>query len=355
MLILDLAIAGIGIGAVAALAGLGLLVTYQLTGVFNLAFGAIAMFSAYLVWWLVRVVHAPVGVAAVVVVIGVCPLLGLLLDRGVFRPLQRRDASPAETLTATVGVFVLLVGSAFTIWGGQARTDSPSLVSGRVLTLPGDTVVRFQTIVELAVVLAVAAVLALTLRTRAGRNVRAAVDSLELAQLSGIDTGRISAVGWILGSALAGMSGILLAPSLRLDPYTLTLIVLETMAVAVIARLAHPGIAIGAALAIGIAQSELTRFHLAGSTRRLAAGSHLQPLRRRPAGRAARQFAVSPAPRPTPGPPAGWLFVARTGRREDGGSPRSCCSRSHSYSRTARCARLNKFRRSPSSWSRSSC
>ncbi len=264
MLIVDLAIAGIGIGAVAALAGLGLLVTYQLTGVFNLAFGAIAMMSAYVVWWLVRVQHWPVGIAAAVVLIVGCPMLGLLLDRVVFRPLQRRDHSPAETLTATVGVFVLLVGTAFTIWGGQARTDAPSLVSGRVLALPGDTVVRFETLVDLGVVLTVALLLALMLRTRAGLSLRAAVARRELAQLAGIDTDRISALGWVAGSVLAGISGILLAPSLRLDPYTLTLLVLETMAVAVIARLAHPGIAIAAALAIGIAQSELTQFHLHG-------------------------------------------------------------------------------------------
>jgi branched-chain amino acid transport system permease protein len=277
MLIVDLAIAGIGIGAVAALAGLGLLVTYQLTGVFNLAFGAIAMMSAYLVWWLVRVQHWPVGIAAAVVLLVGCPTLGLLLDRVVFRPLQRRDHSPAETLTATVGVFVLLVGAAFTIWGGQARTDAPALVSGRVLSLPGDTVVRYETLADLTVVLAVALLLALMLRTRPGLNLRAAVARRELAQLAGIDTDRISVVGWVAGSVLAGVSGILLAPSLRLDPYTLTLLVLETMAVAVIARLAHPGVAIAAALAIGIAQSELTQFHLSGRAGALlqASGTNL--------------------------------------------------------------------------------
>ena len=79
MLVLDLGIAGIGIGAVAALAGLGLLVTYRLTGVFNLALGAVAMLSAYLLWWMVRVLHWPVGVAAVIVLGLVCPAIGLVL------------------------------------------------------------------------------------------------------------------------------------------------------------------------------------------------------------------------------------------------------------------------------------
>ena len=264
MLVLDLGIAGIGIGAVAALAGLGLLVTYRLTGVFNLALGAVAMLSAYLLWWMVRVLHWPVGVAALIVLGLVCPAIGLVLDRFVFRPLQERQASPAELLTAAVGVFVLLVGTAFAVWGGQARTDAPSIVPDSVLVLPGQTVVRTETIVELLVVIALSVALVLTLRTRAGLTVRAAVEGRDLAELAGVDTRRVSAIGWMAGSMLAGLAGVLLAPSLRLDPYTLTLLVLETMAVAVIAGLTRPAIAIGAALGLGIAQSELTQFHLHG-------------------------------------------------------------------------------------------
>ena len=63
MLTLELAIAGIGIGAVAALSGLGLLVTYRATGVFNLAFGAIAMICAYLLWQTVQQWGWPIGLA----------------------------------------------------------------------------------------------------------------------------------------------------------------------------------------------------------------------------------------------------------------------------------------------------
>jgi len=273
MLVVDLAIAGIGIGAVAALAGLGLLVTYRLTGVFNLALGAVAMLSAYLLWWMVRVEHWPVGVAATVVLAGVCPLIGLMLDRLVFRPLQQRRASPAELLTATVGVFVLVVGAAFTLWGGQARTDAPSVVPGSVLLLPGDIIVRTETIVELAVVAVLAISLVVVLRTRAGLTVRAVVERRELAELAAINTNRVSAIGWVAGSMLAGLAGILLAPSLRLDPYTLTLLVLETMAVAVVASLTRPGVAIAAALALGVAQSEITQYHLEGR-----AGSLLRAL-----------------------------------------------------------------------------
>ncbi|HEX2785912.1 MAG TPA: ABC transporter permease, partial [Ilumatobacteraceae bacterium] len=85
MVPVDLALAGLGIGAVAALAGLGLFVTYRATGVFNIAFGAIATLAAYLLWQAVRVWHWPLLVAAVLVVGVFCPLLGVLLDVAVFR------------------------------------------------------------------------------------------------------------------------------------------------------------------------------------------------------------------------------------------------------------------------------
>lgn len=265
MLVVGLALAGLGIGAVAGLSGLGLLVTYRVTGVFNLAFGAIAMVAAYVLWWLVRVQEWPVAAAAVVAVLGVGPGLGLVIDLVVFRPLRRREAAPAELLAATLGVFVLLVGLSVAVWGGQARTDAPSLVPQRSIELWTDVYVRSETLAGLVAVVVVGAVLALVLRTRVGRTVRAVVESRELADLSGIDSDRVAAIGWAVGSLLAALAGVLLAPLLSLDPYGLTLVVLETMAVVVVAGASHPGRAVLAALAIGVAQAEMTRVHLDGT------------------------------------------------------------------------------------------
>ena len=148
----NLALAGLGIGAVAALAGLGVLVTYRATGVFNLAFGAIAMVAAYLQWQMVTRWHWPVGLAAIVVLLGFCPALGWLLETMVFRPLQRRGAMPAELLVASIGVLVLLVGGAYVAWGGQARLNPPSLVPERVIRLFGETTIRLDTLVQLGAV-----------------------------------------------------------------------------------------------------------------------------------------------------------------------------------------------------------
>ncbi len=270
MLAVDLAIAGVAIGSIAALAGLGLLATYRATGVFNIAFGAIAMVVAYLLWQMVQVWGWPVAVAAPVDLLLVGPGLGVLLDRAVFRRLERRGAAPAEKLVASIGVFVLLVGLAFLLWGGQSRVDAPSLLPGRALSLPGGATVRLDTVVELAIAAAITALLAgVTHATKFGVAVRAVVDRRELAELSGVDADRVSAVGWAFGAFLAGLVGVLLAPRLRLDPYGLTLLVLETVGVVVVARLASITVAIVAALAVGIGQSELTSVHLGGQAQQL--------------------------------------------------------------------------------------
>ena len=263
MLALDYALAGLGLGAIAALSGVGILITYRTTGVFNIAHGAVAMIAAYLFWQLSRW-GTPVAVAALIVIGVVAPLFGALLERVVFRPLQRRFASPAESLVATIGLLVLLLGVAYAIWGGQPQ-HPPSLFPQRVLH-PGSLTVHVDAFADLAVVIVGTALLGLVLRgTALGAQIRAVVDRRDLAELSGIDANRVAAIGWSIGSVFAALTGILLAAQLSLDPFNLTLVVLETFAMPVIAGLTNIPIAIASGIALGIGQSEMNLWSPSGA------------------------------------------------------------------------------------------
>jgi branched-chain amino acid transport system permease protein len=124
---------------------------------------------------------------------------------------------------------------------------------------------RRDTAAQLGVVLALSVLVTLVTRyTRLGLQLRAVVDDRRLAELSGVNAGRVSAVGWAFGSFTAGLVGVLLAPNLLLDPYGLSLLVMETIAVAVAARLRSVWVAVAVGLGLGIAASELTRFRPAG-------------------------------------------------------------------------------------------
>ncbi|MFF3343514.1 ATP-binding cassette domain-containing protein [Streptomyces flavidovirens] len=245
----DLTLAGLAVGSAAALTGIGLIVTYRATGVLNLAHGAIAMVCAYVLRQLAVEWDWPLPLAAAVTLVVVAPGIGLLLDRAVFRPLAVLGSGPAQTLVASIGVFVLLVGGAALLWGTGARADAPVLLSGDPWA-------------QLAAVLVLAALVdAVTRWTRFGRELRAVVDNRPLAALGGTDTDRVAAAGWAFGSFTAGLTGVLLAPYVRLDPYGLPLLVVEVIAVAVLARMRSLPVAVGAALAIGVAQAQLTRVH----------------------------------------------------------------------------------------------
>ncbi|MFG2468226.1 ATP-binding cassette domain-containing protein [Streptomyces canus] len=248
----DLTLAGLSVGSAAALTGVGLIVTYRATGVLNFAHGAIAMVCAYALRQCVVEWGWPLWAGAVVTLLILAPVMGVLLERFVFRPLSVLGGDPAQTLVASIGVFVLLVGGAALLWGQGARDDAPELVSADPWG-------------QLAVVLVLAAAVGAVIRwTRFGRELRAVVDDRGLAVLGGIDADRVAAAGWAFGAFTAGLTGVLLAPFVRLDPYGLPLLVMEVVAVAVAARMRSLPVAVVVALGVGVAQSQLTRLHPSG-------------------------------------------------------------------------------------------
>ncbi|MGW7207715.1 ABC transporter permease subunit [Streptomyces sp. NPDC054837] len=248
----DLTLAGFSVGSAAALTGIGLIVTYRATGVLNFAHGAIAMVCAFVLRQCVVEWGWPLWAGATLTLLVLAPGLGVVLERFVFRPLSVLGSDPAQTLVASIGVFVLLVGGAALVWGQGARDDAPELVSADPWG-------------QLAVVLVLAGGVGAVIRwTRFGRELRAVVDDRQLAVLGGIDADRVAAAGWAFGSFTAGLTGVLLAPFVRLDPYGLPLLVMEVVAVAVAARMRGLAVAVVVALGIGVAQSQLTRLHPSG-------------------------------------------------------------------------------------------
>ena len=82
----------------------------------------------------------------------------------------------------------------------------------------------------------------------------------ELTELVGADSRRITTFSWILGSAFAAVSGILLAPSIGLDAVILTLLVVQAFGAASVGRLTSLPLTYAGALGIGVLASVSTKF-----------------------------------------------------------------------------------------------
>src|SRR3954462_13262403 len=125
---LSFTVVGLVAGCVYALIATGLVVTYNTTGIFNFAHGAIAMFGAYTFWQLWQGWGWPAPIALVLVLFVLAPAFGLVIERLLMRPL--RGASVDLTLVVTLGLLLFLVGLAQVIWNPNQVRNLPSFFNG---------------------------------------------------------------------------------------------------------------------------------------------------------------------------------------------------------------------------------
>src|SRR5256885_4048054 len=128
---LSFTVVGLVAGCVYALIATGLVVTYNTTGIFNFAHGAIAMFGAYTFWQLTNSDQGwgwPAPLALVVVLFVLAPLFGLVIERVLMRPL--RGASVDLTLVVTLGLLLFLVGVAQIAWDPSVVRNLPYFFNG---------------------------------------------------------------------------------------------------------------------------------------------------------------------------------------------------------------------------------
>jgi branched-chain amino acid transport system permease protein len=252
---LSFLIAGIVFGAIYAVSASGLVVTYNTTGIFNFAHGAMGMVLAYLFWQLWQGWGLPELVSLALVLFVVAPLLGVVVERVVMRPLY--GAATSIRLAVTLGLLLVLVALAGAVWSPTSNTyNTPELRSGNPISLAGVTL-SWEQLITVAVAVAVAVFLRVFFkRTRTGVAMRAVVDDPSLASLAGAPSGRISAYAWMIGVMFAGLGGILLAPSVQgMDILTLTQLVIYGYAAAVVGRLRSLPMTFLGAMILGVANS----------------------------------------------------------------------------------------------------
>ncbi|MBO0729171.1 MAG: ABC transporter permease [Acidimicrobiaceae bacterium] len=251
---LSLTVAGIATyGCVYALAAMGLVVTYTTSGIFNFAQGAIGMIGAFLYWQFTQQWGWNEVVALLLVVVVIAPFLGAALERTVLRRLE--NAGLEAKLTVTVALLLLGIAVATAVWDPNVGRNLPQFFNGHQVSIGGVVLTWHQLII---VAVAAGAAVGLRLffyRTRPGIATRAVVDDRELASLTGAAPSRFSALGWAMGVSLASIAGILLAPLIHLDVTTLTLLVINGYAAAMVGRLRSLPLTFVGALVLGLLQS----------------------------------------------------------------------------------------------------
>jgi branched-chain amino acid transport system permease protein len=266
-LLVEALIGGVVTGVVYALAALGVVIVYRATRVLNFAHGAMGMMSTYIFG---RALHDSASPrvsmpVALVLTLVFAVLLGLAVERFVIRPLT--DAPVLTKVIATLALLTVLQYTAGAVFGNNGYFFQSIFPDGvvdiRIEFLP------YSAFYNVGVTALLVIGVTLFLRfTRVGTALRAVSNNPDAAGLMGIDVRRINQVAWALGSVLAAVAGLLLAPETGiLTTYNLTLIVIfYGVGAAVFGGLVSLPLTLLGGVVIGLATTLTTTYAPASAT-----------------------------------------------------------------------------------------
>ena len=197
-------ISGLSLGSIYALIALGYTMVYGIAKMLNFAHGDIIMIGAYAGIIAVGQMNLP-PLAAVLLSILICALLGVLIEPLAYKPL--RQAPPLSVLITAIGVSYFLQNLALILFGSQQKAY-PTLAVMSHYTIGGVTVdgISILTLLVTAVIMVV-----LTFfinKTRLGKAMRAVSEDKAAASLMGISVNGTITLTFAIGSALAAVASI---------------------------------------------------------------------------------------------------------------------------------------------------
>ena len=197
---------GLAVGSIYALIALGYTMVYGTIKLINFAHGDVYMMGAFIGYFAVMVLKLNVFLALLLAMVA-CAILGVVIERVAYKPL-RKSTRVAALITA-IGVSYLLENVMSYFFGAESR-PFPSDFGTETFTLFGDISVNGKQILIFGITVLLMALLQFIVRyTKVGKAMRAVAVDEQAAQLMGIDVDGVISFTFALGSALAGIAGVL--------------------------------------------------------------------------------------------------------------------------------------------------
>ncbi len=251
MLTLQVILSGILLGGLYACMAIGFSIIWGVTNLINLAHGSMIIIGAYVTWML----WERFGIDPFLLV----PVAGAALfvfGYALYRVLLHRVAvkSLFMTLILTFGLDRVLVNINLELFSANVRAITVPYAD-RVLEL-GDIRLPYIRIAVFGVALFLTLLLHIFMNhTRTGQSIRATAQNVRAARVLGIDTGRVYAITFGLGAAMAGAAGSLIAMVYSFTPVTGDSLTLKAFVIVVLGGLGSMHGAIVAGIVLGVAEN----------------------------------------------------------------------------------------------------
>lgn len=215
-LLRQLFINGIIAGSVYALVALGFTIIYRTVKFFHFAHGVVYATGAYLAYTLIISLGINPIISFFLAAI-LAGLLGIIVDRLVYKPLRKRKAPNLVFLIASFGIFIFIQNLLQLIYGAQILTIRTGPVKEGHHFL-GAVITDTQILILVVSILLSAGLWLFVKKTKLGKAMRAVADDPLAASVVGINPERIILAAFAIGSALAGAAGILISLETNIEP-----------------------------------------------------------------------------------------------------------------------------------------
>jgi len=253
MLLLQLLIDGLQLGALYALMAVGFAVIFGSTRVFHYAHGTTYIIVGYLFFWLSDRLNVPWWLAAVVAM-AAAVLFGVAIDRFVYRPIQRDEGSFFTVFVASFGIGVVAENLVVILFGASFVSISTPLT--RVQDIGGGIVISWLGILSIVIAVLLFAFLNWFLgRTDTGVALRALSENPELVRGFGLNPRKLSQYAFAIGSLLVAPAALVATCVTGLTPSSGHRVVLISIAASIIGGIGSLRGAGFGGLILGLAES----------------------------------------------------------------------------------------------------
>jgi neutral amino acid transport system permease protein len=243
---------GLVSGSYFALGAVGLTLVYGILRLVNFAHGDFLTFGAYMAF-LANVTFGLPFVAGVLFAVVATAIIGVGFELSMWRPMRRKGAGTLQLVLMSIGLAFVLRNAIQFIWGTAPKSLNADVTTS--VSLLGLAVGRTELIVTLVAYVVLVGVGLLLRYARVGKQMRALSDSVDLAETTGIDTGRVILVTWVFAGGLAGLAGVLYAASIgSFTPDFGSLLLLSLFAAVILGGIGNAYGALAGGIVLGLVQ-----------------------------------------------------------------------------------------------------
>lgn len=207
---------GIAAGSAYALVAIGFGLIFQVCRFFHLSHGAVIAAAAYFLYGLAVLLNWGFSVAVPVAIMGGA-ILGIAMEKSIYRPLRQLGASSVALLIVSMGLLIVAQNLISLTFGDGTKTLRVEGVR-EGFDVFGVRLTPIQVVTIMVSIVTSACLWACLQCTRWGKMTRAVATDSELGSIVGINRGRITLATFAAGSALAAVAGVLVAYDMDLTP-----------------------------------------------------------------------------------------------------------------------------------------